>query len=83
MSYFYFISFMVLSNYLLMNVFLMILLKQFEQYYINPLDPIQFFKQNIEHFKKVWLTYSYENHKKTINMKNIMDFFRHLGPPLG
>ena len=83
MSYFYFISFMIVSNYLLMNVFLMVLLKQFEQYYNNPLDPLQFFKKNIDHFKDVWSKFSYESRKKTIHSKKLLDFFRNLGFPLG
>lgn len=83
MSYFFFISFMIVSNYLLMNVFLMVLLKQFEQYYINPLDPIHFFKNNIDNFKKIWSKFSYDKKKQTLPMKQLLNFFKGLGPPLG
>lgn len=64
-----------------MNVFLMILLKQFEQY-INPLDPIHFFKKHIENFKKVWVSLV-TNKKKKIESRKLLEFFRLLTPPLG
>lgn len=82
MSYFYFISFMIISNYLLMNVFLMILLKQFEQYYLNPLDPIHFFKKHLNNFKNVWSKFTSYN-KKKMKLRKLAEFFRVLGPPLG
>lgn len=59
-----------------MNVFLMILLKQFEQY-INPLDPIHFFKKHIGNFKKVWVSLV-TNKKKKLKVENywiFLDFY--------
>ena len=79
----YFVSFIFLNYYLLMNLILMIIFKQFEDFYKNPLNPIQFFKSNINNFKLCWSQYCIKKTENKMSITNIIDFLKFLGHPLG
>lgn len=75
---------MIISFYLIFNVFMMILLNLFEEFYQNPLNPIQFFKKYLNKFKIAWsYFYTLEKEKNFIGIENLTEFLLLLGSPLG
>ena len=75
---------MILTFFLLFNVFTMILLKQFEEFYRNPLNPLRFYEKYVSKFKFSWAHfYKSDKEKKNIHFNRLNEFLRFLGPPLG
>lgn len=75
---------MIINYYFLFNVFLMILVKLFEEYYLNPLNPLKFYNKIVNKFKFSWAHYSKKKHSKWhIRLDKVIEFLRFLGPPLG
>ena len=79
----FFVSFMIISQYLLINFLTLILFKNFEDYYRNPNNPITIFQNNLYHFRLVWSQYCDEKLLKKLNVNKVIDFFKILGSPLG
>lgn len=42
----------------MLNVFILILLETFDEYYFKPNNPLKNFKENLENFSKVWVKLS-------------------------
>jgi hypothetical protein len=62
----------------------MALLKRIETFYINPNDPLQFFEQNLNLFKKRWASFCIEiKSNNKIPKEKFIAFFRKLEEPLG
>ena len=81
----FFLTFMLISYFLLFNVFSMVLLKEFENFYLNPLNPRQFFEKNIHNFRMSWAFFSSRKvfEKSLMHKSKLYDFLKFLGPPLG
>lgn len=79
----FFLTFFTLCSYIMINVFILIIIQQFEEYQIEENNPIQTFKENLENFRKIWAEFSAGNDSAFINQKNLIDFYRKLEPPLG
>lgn len=82
-SIIFFLSFFTLCSYIMVNVFILIIIQQFEQNQIEEENPIQTFKENLENFRKIWAEFSAGNDTAFINQKNLIDFYMKLEPPLG
>ena len=78
----YFVSFMIINTYIVFNLFILILLQQFEEFHKNTFNPMITFKQHINTFKQVWNKYC-TNHEKKLHITKIVGFLKELGPPLG
>ena len=50
----YFISFIVICTYVMLNLFVLVILQQFDKYYLPTDNIISKFKDNLEYFKLVW-----------------------------
>lgn len=78
----YFVSFMIINTYIVFNLFILILLQQFEEFHKNTFNPMITFKQHINTFKQVWNRYC-TNPEKKLHITKIVGFLKELGPPLG
>ena len=64
-------------------MFVLILLQQFEESYKSELNPVNLVSQ-IDQFKYAWGQYcELKNQKENIHISKIVEFFKHLGQPLG
>lgn len=84
----YLISFMILNTYIIFNLFILILLQQFEEFHKNTFNPMVAFKQYLPYFKEVWNRCCvFENGRGNTNgrihIHKIIRFYKELGPPLG
>ena len=61
----------------------MVLLQQFENYHLDPGNPIHTFKYYLLKFRKVWGHFTAKQLGKKIHHRMLIPFFQKLSPPLG
>ena len=74
---------MIIANYILLNVFSLTLLQQFEDFYKDDKNPIAFYKKFRHKFKMSWVKYCYQRENNFMKANKLLNFFYHLGKPLG
>jgi hypothetical protein len=79
----YFISFEFFSNLIMLNMFVLIVVEQFESLYFNPNNPINSFEEISEELKKVWVIFTYKYNCEKIRGSDVYNFFICLKAPLG
>lgn len=79
----YFLSFVVITSFVMLNMFIMVILQQYDDHHNNPRSPLEIFKTHVKHFKKTWSIYSYNYGGFRIKNGNFIDFMRDLPEPLG
>lgn len=69
----------------MLNLFVLVILDQFDANYNNPDNPLQLqnFQEDMEKFKEVWVSMTAKDYGIKINQKNLVDFFLKLNQPLG
>lgn len=83
LSALYFVTFYIVTSYILINLFILVLLQQFENYSLNPNNPLHTFKDYIAKFRKVWGKFIDVKQPMRIHSKYLVRFFTALKPPLG
>lgn len=76
---FYFISFMLLSNNVLLNLFILSLIEQFENFFNVQNSCIQTYIENIDKIKTVWCKFSSENSGGMMHTKFLARFLLDIG----
>lgn len=66
----------------MINMFVLIVIEQFEHYFFNPENPINSFEDITDKFRKIWSMYSDLSGRK-IKSSNIYYLFITLESPLG
>ncbi|CAK68274.1 unnamed protein product (macronuclear) [Paramecium tetraurelia] len=79
----YFILFMLLSNYVLLNLFVLGLIEQFEQFFQMQNSQIQTYVENVDDIKTIWCKYTTQTQGKTMHYKFLGKFLMDIGLPLG
>ena len=79
----YFISFYIITTYVLINLLVLVLLQQFENYHNDPGNPIHTFKDYLLKFRSVWGIYTSKQKGKKIHHRLLIPFFQKLSPPMG
>lgn len=59
------------------------LLQQFENYHLDPGNPIHSFKDYLLKFRKIWGSYTSKQRGKKIHHRMLVSFFKRLPMPLG
>ncbi len=79
----YFLSFIVICTFVMLNLFILVILEQFDQYYLAKDNPINIYKRDVEVFKKVWTELEPTHAGLKLPEKKLTTFFSKLDPPLG
>ncbi|CAD8196993.1 unnamed protein product [Paramecium pentaurelia] len=82
-SQIYFFLFMFFSTYVLLTLFLLSLVEQFESFFQLQNSPIQTYVENIDKIKTIWCKYSSETQGQTMHYKFLCRFLLDIGKPLG
>ncbi|CAD8209125.1 unnamed protein product [Paramecium pentaurelia] len=82
-SQIYFFLFMLLSNYVFLNLFVLGLIEQFESFFQVQNSIIQTYVENEDRIKTIWCKYSPETQGKAMHYKFLCRFLLDLGSPLG
>ena len=79
----FFISFVMVCSYVMLNLFIMIIIQQFEMYYLPEDNILQKFRDDLEAFKATWQGYSKEYEGAKIRAMDLVSFFKDLKGNLG
>ncbi|XP_061188059.1 probable voltage-dependent N-type calcium channel subunit alpha-1B [Saccostrea echinata] len=79
-AYLYFILFITLSTFLVMNLFEAVIVNNFD--YLHR-DPSEVGPQHLYAFTDLWHKYASFHDPATMNIKNLEDFVKSMEPPLG
>ena len=73
----------MICAYIMLNLFILIIIQQFEDFHLKEDNPITHFKRNLDSFSKIWAEFTEANYGITIHSKKLIDFYIRLDPPLG
>ncbi|CAD8094810.1 unnamed protein product [Paramecium sonneborni] len=79
----FFLSYYLFSNIIIMNLFVLALVDQFENFFNASTNAIQTFVENIDHFCNVWCKYTYDTKGTKMHTRFIARFLLDLKEPLG
>jgi hypothetical protein len=80
----FWISFITLAQYIALNLFILVVIQQFEEYHIAKDNPVEEFKKLLEKvFKPVWLRFTLKHGATKLYESQLVDFFCELEEPLG
>lgn len=82
-SYTYFYSFITLNNLLLLNLFIMVILQNYEDFESKAHSAINLFNEIIKVFRKAWENYSISHNGYAIQHTDLVEFLYELGPNYG
>jgi hypothetical protein len=79
----YFISFIVICSFVMLNLFILVIIQQFDQYYLAEDNVLAKFEKDLMVFKNSWTEFARSN--KCIKMKDnkLVTFFKSMERPLG
>lgn len=79
----YFVAFVMIVQFIMINLFALVVIDQFEMYYMSEDNPIEKFKKTFEVFIVQWMQMTMKYRGIKMREKQLFDFFRKLKPPLG
>jgi hypothetical protein len=75
--------FYFITTILLINLFILILINQYEEYHLNPDNPLHSFEENLERFRKAWSKFTSEHKGTKLEKAKLIKFLISLKPPMG
>jgi hypothetical protein len=79
----FFLSFILITNFVMLNMFIMVILQQWEILANNPENVLHIFKSDTTAFKIVWTHYSAKFKGLKAEYSTLAQLLRDLGPELG
>ena len=79
----YFISFIMVCSYVMLNLFIMIIIQQFEMYYLPEDNILEQFRNDLNNFKETWQIFAKEFDGLKISQLSLTKFFKMLKGDLG
>jgi len=80
----FWITFIVICQYIFLNLFILVLLQQFEEYHLNPDNPVNKFRESLDLvFIPHWEKYALKHGGTHLHEDQLFDFFLTLPTPLG
>lgn len=79
----YFVSFIIISQFILTNLFILVLLQQFADAEQSDKNPLQEFNEYVSKFRNAWIECTEKFKGEKMQKTSLLKFFRSLEPPLG
>lgn len=79
----FYISFIMVITHMMLNLFILVIIQQFETYYVAEDNPIKTFKTNFTVFHAVWVAYTQRFRCIRIKERKLTEFFAELPAPMG
>lgn len=67
----------------MLNLFVLVIIQQFDKYYLAEENVLKLFEQDLKIFKKSWEEFAKMNHCVKMKDNKLVAFFKHLEKPLG
>jgi len=76
----YFYALVLVCSHVMLNLFILVIIQQFETYYLPKENMIVKFKQDLNSFMSVWIKFTQKKYKcQRIKEKMLIEFFQDLG----
>lgn len=82
-SYIYFISFKIVINFVMLNLFVLVVLHFFDKHFISESHNVNEFKMNYDAFKDKWVRMRPRYWGNFVSTSKLLPFFRSLPPAFG
>jgi hypothetical protein len=69
----FFMLFILVATYMMLNLFILVLMQNFEMYYINKDNALESYQENSNRFKKMWMKFCYPENINFISQKNLVN----------
>lgn len=79
----FFIPYMMICTFIMLNLFVLVIIQQFEIYYLDADNVISRFKDEIEKFKVTWTHFTRDHNCLKIKDTRLVAFMAHMENPLG
>lgn len=79
----FFMSFVVITTFVMLNFFIMVILQTYEDFEKNPFHIFKKFTHDIKNIKKIWGKYSDKNNIYRIHFKDLMNLMKELTSDFG
>lgn len=79
----FYLFFVLIQQYIMVNLFILIILQQFDLYYLPDDNVLDRFKADVTNFKFVWKSYSADFEGFKIRGNDVQKFFKDLKGDLG
>ena len=76
-------TYIMMTTLVMLNLFVLIILNDFEEYNLKEDNPVEQFKENLESFRASWSLFTIGYKGQKIRERNLIPFFMSLSPPLG
>jgi len=80
-AYPYFLSYITITNFLILNLFVMIMIQSVEDHYENPESYVDLYSRSMEQLQGAWHRYCSSEYR--MHYRALLEFLYNLGPPLG
>jgi hypothetical protein len=79
----YFLAFILIATHIMLNLFILVILQQFDKYYLPTENVIQKYNEALENFIEVWTEFTLRYRCQKIKENDLGNFFKQLKEPLG
>ena len=79
----YYIIFIMLVTHIMLNLFILVIIEQFDKYYLDSENPLQTFQDKFEAFEAVWIKKTLSHQCVSLKEKKLMEFYKALPPSMG
>jgi hypothetical protein len=79
----FYILFILIITHVMLNLFILVIIQQFEMFYVNDDNPIKVFSDHFTEFHRIWIQETIRFQCKKIKEKQLVEFFKKLPVPLG
>ena len=79
----YFGSFTIITMFVMLNMFVMVLIQNYEDYKQNPESVLNVFNKDVKHFRALWSHYTHLTEGTRMNYKYLVDLMQELEHGLG
>lgn len=79
----FYIMFILVITHIMLNLFILVIIQQFETYYVNPDNPIKTFTENFDVFHECWVKVTDKFHCIKMKERQLVDFFKEMPHPIG
>lgn len=79
----YFIAFILLVTYVMLNLFILVIIQQFQKLYLDQAGPLQLFNRDYEIIVTQWIKFTRHQRCLKLNASKVPQLLKSIPPPLG
>ena len=80
---FYFMSFLTITSFIMLNFFIMVILQTYDDFEQNPFHIFKKFTHDVKILKKLWAKYSFKHGPTRIHFRELLKLLKELGRDFG